>query len=142
MLDVTIVIPMTAHAAKWQRAPRVDDVYEVLWPEVRDRLPLFPGEVAREVQAEIESALDSKASTLVFVTRSEMVGLRAQRMVAEGAPIRVMFRFPGSSHPDATIGPDGEVDTWPDGLFSEDYEEVKAMRRAVADRGKADDRAV
>ena len=53
-------------------------------------------------------------------------------MIAEGRPLDVVIVFPGSTYPTATVGRDGEVDRWPEGLFEEDFEDVRAMRRAQA----------
>ena len=53
-------------------------------------------------------------------------------MIAEGRPLDVVIVFPGSAHPSARVLPSGDVDRWPEGLFEEDFEDVRAMRRAQA----------
>ena len=51
-------------------------------------------------------------------------------LVTDGADIRATVHFPGSAYPPAIVDSTGEVDAWPNGLFSEDFEEVMAIRRA------------
>lgn len=137
MMKVAIMIPMTDKTAR----PHVTEtlrpagwsanVERMEWPETNhEGIPRFPAQIAAEAQAHVEMACDRCYPALVIITRCSMVALRVRRMVAEGAPIEVTIHFPGSAHPPATIAADGEVDTWPEGLFSEDFEEARAIRRA------------
>jgi hypothetical protein len=78
--------------------------------------------------------------TVIVETHSENLLLRIRRRIAESAegidPSLVALywvdeRPEGYSEVERIhIGPDGEVDNWPEGVFSEGYEEIKALRRA------------
>ena len=76
---------------------------------------------------------------MVVETHSEMVLLRARRWVAEGRiPADHVLIYwvhvePGSGSMlrKIRINATGELDSWPDGVFIEDYEEVLAIRRAA-----------
>ena len=147
-MKVAIMIPMDDASASEHRAPTLrprlwgsDVPVWPLWPERYTSkstlcwrevslFPRWPADVANDVQRAIEKALADGREEMVIVTRCEMVVLCAQRMMIEGVPIEMTIHFPGSDHPAATFGPDGEVNAWPAGLFSEDFEEVKAIRRA------------
>ena len=80
---------------------------------------------------------------LVVETHSEMVLLRARRWIAEGRlPARHVLVYwihtepgHGSMAEKISIRENGEMETWPDGVFIEDYEEVLAIRRAARKRG-------
>jgi predicted ATPase len=80
---------------------------------------------------------------LVVETHSEMVLLRARRWVAEGRlPAGHVLVYwihtepgHGSMAEKISIRENGEMETWPDGVFIEDYEEVLAIRRAARKRG-------
>ena len=76
---------------------------------------------------------------LVVETHSEMVLLRARRWIAEGRlpaeNVRVYWIQAepgrGSILRKINIDKSGDMDSWPDGVFIEDYEEILAIRRAV-----------
>ena len=147
-MKVAIMIPMDDVSARNAEHLRPDGWPQTrtartwpVWPEWlhnestpnvwrRSDVPRWPADVAGDVQRWIGDMLALKRTHMAIVTRCEMVVLRTRRMMIEGAPIEVTIHFPGSDHPTATIGPNGEVDAWPAGLFSEDFEEVKAIRRA------------
>ena len=84
------------------------------------------------------------ARPLIVETHSEMVLLRARRWIAEGrlpaAHVLVYWIHaePGQGSTVEKIGirENGEMETWPDGVFIEDYEEVLAIQRAA--RGKVE----
>ena len=86
---------------------------------------------------------DSVRRPLVVETHSEMVLLRARRWVAEGRlPSRHVLVYwihaepgHGSVAEKISIRENGEMDTWPDGVFIEDYEEILAIRRAARRQG-------
>lgn len=59
-------------------------------------------------------------------------GCTQQMMIAEGRPLDVVIVFPGSAHPSARVLPSGDVDRWPESLFGEDFEDVRARWRAQA----------
>ena len=79
---------------------------------------------------------------LIVETHSEMILLRARRWVAEGRlPAGHVLVYwvhtepgHGSLLEKMRIRENGEMETWPDGVFIEDYEEILAIRRAA--RGK------
>jgi hypothetical protein len=75
-------------------------------------------------------------------THSENFVLRVRRRIAEGAldAARVALYWVDDTPDGATIRAiridgTGDVDFWPEGVFSEAYDEVKAIRRAVRLRG-------
>ena len=83
---------------------------------------------------------------LVVETHSEMVLLRARRWIAEGRlsaeNILVYWVHTdpgrGSILQKIRISESGEMDSWPDGVFIEDYEEILAIRRAARQKVKTD----
>ena len=76
---------------------------------------------------------------LIVETHSEMILLRARRWVAEGrlAASDVLVYWVhtepgrGSMVDKIRIRRNGEMETWPDGAFTENYEEILAIRRAA-----------
>ena len=86
--------------------------------------------------------LPGPARPLIVETHSEMVLLRARRWVAEGllpaGNVRIYWIHtePGHGSRLEKIGihENGEMETWPDGVFIEDYEEILAIRRAARRR--------
>ncbi|MCP4700115.1 MAG: AAA family ATPase [Gammaproteobacteria bacterium] len=84
---------------------------------------------------------------VVVETHSENLLLRVRRRIAEGLnPALVALYFVqeqadgGSIVKPIEILPDGSVDWWPKGIFTEGYEEAKALdraRRRSAERNKA-----
>ena len=138
-MKLAILIPMDYHAARAADSLGVPGWIvqtRAIWPELYSNHPMLPADIAVELQERIEGWIRHKHDCAVIVTRSEYAVLRVQRMVAEGAALDVTIHFPGSTHPMATVGPNGEVDTWPVGLFAEDFEEVRAMRRAAEQRAR------
>ena len=87
--------------------------------------------------------LAGPARPLIVETHSEMVLLRARRWIAEGRlPADDVLVYwvhtepgRGSCLQKIRIGESGDMDSWPDGVFIEDYEEILAIRRAVRQRG-------
>ncbi len=135
------VLPVAAAALSARRAGPGADVIEHPEAELH---PAAHAEVA-------ELLLDNLAGPtrpLIVETHSEMVLLRARRWVAEGrlpaghVVVYWIHAEPGHGTLLEKIGirENGEMETWPDGAFTEDYEEVLAIRRAA--RGKAPDTAV
>jgi len=91
----------------------------------------------------LETAKQRRGAVLVE-THSENILLRVRRRIAEGEkgidPDLVSLYWV-DERPEGysvvqriNIDKDGEVDTWPSGVFSEGYEEVKALRRAARAR--------
>lgn len=78
----------------------------------------------------------ARRGTTIVETHSEGLLLRIRRRIAEGAdPALVALYFvddapDGSTLRKIPIEANGEVGWWPDGVFLESFEEVKALRRA------------
>ncbi|HID30429.1 MAG TPA: DUF3696 domain-containing protein, partial [Desulfobacterales bacterium] len=75
---------------------------------------------------------------ILVETHSENLLLRLRRRIAEGADPNLVSIYWIEDLDDGSsivrrirILPNGEVDFWPEGIFSESYQEVRAMRRAV-----------
>ena len=88
------------------------------------------------------SAVLADRGTLVVETHSESLVLRVRRRIAEGklAPEHVALVYAedtgeGSSLRPIPLRPDGSVEWWPEGVFSESFVEVKAISRAQRARG-------
>lgn len=138
-MEVAIMIPMDDHHAK-DHVVRVlrpsgwaeNDYRLVSWPELSRDVPLFPAQVAMEVQAEVENDTAAGHPRLTIVTRSEIVVLRIRRMIAEGAALTAaVYCVSASGQERHGIAANGEVESWPDGLFSEAFREVTAICRAM-----------
>jgi hypothetical protein len=86
------------------------------------------------------SSVERSEGSLVVETHSESIVLRVRRRIAEGLdPARVAIfyvedRGDGSQIREIGLRQDGEVAWWPEGVFSEAYEESKAIRRAQRQR--------
>jgi hypothetical protein len=75
---------------------------------------------------------------ILVETHSENLLLRLRRRIAEGADPKLVSLYWVEDLDDGSsivrrihILPNGEVDFWPEGIFSESYQEVRAMRRAT-----------
>lgn len=89
----------------------------------------------------IDAALAAKQGVTVVETHAEGLLLRVRRRIAEGKikPGQVGLYYvddspSGSSLRRIGLREDGEVDWWPEGVFLESFEEVKALRRAQRGR--------
>lgn len=86
--------------------------------------------------------LAGPARPLIVETHSEMILLRARRWVAERRlPADHVLVYWVHTEPERGsllekigIRDNGEMETWPDGVFIEDYEEILAIRRAARDQ--------
>jgi hypothetical protein len=82
--------------------------------------------------------INEEKSNWILETHSEVFVLRIRRMIAEkklDANDAIIYLVddeerPGSVLKKITINELGEVSTWPSGIFSEDYEEVVAIKKA------------
>ncbi len=89
------------------------------------------------------SAVAGGGGNVVVETHSESLVLRVRRRVAEGlSPDQVALVYvedtgEGSSLRPIPLRPNGEVEWWPEGVFSESFVEVKAIRRAQRAHAKA-----
>ena len=87
--------------------------------------------------------LAGPARPMIVETHSEMVLLRARRWIAEGRlPAENVLVYwvhtepgRGSILQKIKIGASGEMESWPDGVFVEDYDEILAIRRAARPQG-------
>lgn len=88
------------------------------------------------------SAVSEGRGSIIAETHSESLILRVRRRVAEGlSPERVAIIYvedngDGSRLRRIALSPDGETDWWPEGVFSESFVEVKAIRRAQRARAE------
>ncbi len=129
------VLPVVVMALSARQAGPGVDVIE--HPEAE----LHPAAHANIAELLIKN-LAGPARPLVVETHSEMILLRARRWIAEGRlPAEHVLVYwvhtePGHGSLLEKIGirDNGEMETWPDGVFIEDYEEILAIRRAA--RGK------
>lgn len=82
------------------------------------------------------SAISNSQGSMVVETHSEALVLRIRRRIAEGlSPDLVRILYVADSTDGSQLRPiqlrsNGEVDWWPEGVFSEAFVEVKAIRRA------------
>ncbi len=91
------------------------------------------------------SAAQRSDTRFIVETHSETFLLRVRRRVAEGIvdPNILAVYFLENSKGIATVRPiniaaDGSIDYWPTGIFSEDYEEARALAKAQSQRPNAD----
>ncbi len=85
----------------------------------------------------LETAKQGKTQVIVE-THSENLLLRVRRRIAEGLDPALVALYFVLEQPDGCsivkpieILPDGSVDWWPEGVFTEGYEELKALNRAA-----------
>ena len=130
------VLPVVVTALTARRAGAGVDVIE--HPEAE----LHPAAHADIAELLMEN-LAGPTRPLIVETHSEMVLLRARRWVAEGRlPAGHVLVYwihaeagHGSTAEKISIRENGEMETWPDGVFIEDYEEILAIRRAARKQG-------
>ena len=130
------VLPVVATALSARRAGPGADIIEHPEAELH---PAAHAEVAELLLAN----LAGPSRPLIVETHSEMVLLRARRWVAEGrlptghVLVYWIHADPvyGSTLEKIRIRENGELETWPDGVFIEDYEEILAIRRAARGKG-------
>ena len=130
------VLPVVVTALTARRAGSGIDIIE--HPEAE----LHPASHA-DIAELLLANLAGPARPLIVETHSEMILLRARRWVAEGRlPAGHVLVYwvhtepgRGSTLEKIRIREDGEMEKWPEGVFTENYEEVLAILRAA--RGKA-----
>ena len=126
------ILPVVATALTARKAGPGVDVIE--HPEAE----LHPAAHADIAELLLDN-LAGPARPLVVETHSEMMLLRARRWIAEGRlPAENVLVYwvhtepgRGSILRKIKIDESGEMDSWPDGVFIEDYEEILAIRRAA-----------
>ena len=132
------VLPVVVTALSARRAGSGVDIIE--HPEAE----LHPAAHADIAELLLEN-LAGPARPLIVETHSEMILLRARRWVAEGRlPAGNVLVYwihaepaRGSVLEKIRIRENGEMETWPDGVFIEDYEEILAIRRSARGKVKA-----
>ena len=125
------VLPVAVTALSARNAGSGVDIVE--HPEAE----LHPAAHAHVAELLLDN-LAGPARPMIIETHSEMVLLRARRWIAEGklpaANVLVYWIEAepgrGSTLGKITIDERGEMDSWPEGVFIEDYEEILAIRRA------------
>ena len=130
------VLPIVVTALSARGAGPGADVIEHPEAELH---PAAHADVAELLLANLAGA----ARPLIVETHSEMVLLRARRWVAEGRlPAGHVLVYwihadpaRGSVLEKIGIRDNGEMETWPEGVFIEDYEEILAIRRAARGKG-------
>ncbi len=126
------VLPVVVTALSARRAGPGVDIIE--HPEAE----LHPAAHADIAELLLDN-LAGSARPLIVETHSEMILLRARRWIAEGRlPAGHVLVYwvhtepgRGSLLEKIRIRENGEMETWPDGVFIEDYEEILAIRRAA-----------
>ena len=130
------VLPVAVTALSARQAGPGADVIE--HPEAE----LHPAAHA-EVAELLLKNLAGRARPLIVETHSEMVLLRARRWVAEGrlpaGHVLVYWIHADPAHGSTLtkigVRENGEMETWPEGVFIENYEEILAIRRAARGKG-------
>ena len=132
------VLPVAVTALSARRLGSGVDIIE--HPEAE----LHPAAHAEIAELLLEN-LTGPERPLIVETHSEMILLRARRWVAEGrlqaghVLVYWVHAEPGrgSILEKIRIREDGEMETWPDGVFIENYEEILSIRRAARRKVKA-----
>ena len=130
------VLPVVVTALSAHRAGSGVDIIE--HPEAE----LHPAAHADIAELLLEN-LAGPSRPLIVETHSEMILLRARRWIAEGRlPAGHVLVYwvhtepgRGSMLEKIRIRENGEMETWPDGVFIEGYEEILAIRRAARGKG-------
>lgn len=125
------ILPIVAKAFSSDSGNSLDIIEH---PE-SDLHPSAHGEVADLMM----KSLSNHHRSLIIETHSEMMLLRIRRWVIEkklkSSEVVIYWVQPeslgGSTIKKITINKRGELSSWPEGVFTEDYEEVLAIRRAL-----------
>ena len=126
------VLPVAVAALTARRAGHGVDVIEHPEAELH---PAAHADIAELLLANLAGS----ARPMIVETHSEMVLLRARRWIAEGRlPADNVLVYwvhtepgRGSTLRKIRISESGEMESWPDGVFVEDYDEILAIRRAA-----------
>lgn len=145
------------HVGIWQSGRGLSHVLPVVVTALTARKAGSGVDVIEHPEAELHPAahadiaelllknLVGPSRPLIVETHSEMILLRARRWVAEERlPAEHVLVYwvhaepgHGSMLEKIKIRENGEMETWPDGVFIEDYEEMLAIRRAARRKVKA-----
>jgi Protein of unknown function (DUF3696) len=138
---VAQVLPVFVQRALDVLIPPKEPVLEIM---EQPELHLHPAAHGGLADLYLTAALRGNIRFLIE-THSETLLLRIRRRIAEGLidPEQVALYFVDHEQGRATarrinIGHDGGLDYWPDGVFSEDYEEARALASAQLNSGVQD----
>jgi predicted ATPase len=138
---VAQILPVLLRRAQDELDPPTADVLEIV---EEPELNLHPSAQSPLADLYIAAAERTRVRFLIE-THSETFLLRLRRRIAERRldPEMLALYFVDSTGETATvrrINVDelGRVDYWPQGIFTEDFEEVRAMAEAQGDRVDAD----
>jgi hypothetical protein len=140
---VAQVLPIFVQRAADLVAPPADPVLEIIEQPELHLHPAAHGALADLYLTALERQPDVR---FLVETHSETFLLRLRRRIAEGLdPDTVAVYFVEHGSAAATVRPikvdaDGNLDYWPAGVFSEDYEEARALANAQLMRREADAR--
>jgi hypothetical protein len=130
-----LLLPIVVQQLSHRYIPRTDSSFLDLIEE--PELHLHPAAHAPLADLFLQTA-NSGQGQVVIETHSENLLLRLRRRIAEGADPDLValywiedFDDGSSSVQRINILPNGEVDYWPEGVFSETYQEVRALSRAA-----------
>lgn len=135
------VLPILVRRAQDEIDPPQHDVLEII---EEPELHLHPAAQADLAELFIQ-AVDRTRVRFLIETHSETFLLRLRRRVAEGRldPARLALYFVHRNGDTSTVDriqvdDYGNVDHWPAGIFSEDFEETAAMAAAQLEREDSD----
>lgn len=139
---VAQVLPVFVQRAKDALEPPGRQTLEII---EQPELHLHPAAHGPLAQLYAHAVMTSSRVGFLIETHSETFLLRLRRLVAEGRldPDLLAVYFVEHSDGAATarrinVDADGNVDYWPAGVFSEDYEETRALARAQLAKENAD----
>ncbi|MCP9965458.1 AAA family ATPase [Actinomadura madurae] len=141
---VAQVLPILIQRAQDELSPPRGDVLEII---EEPELHMHPSAQAGLADLYIQAARSSDRIRFMIETHSETFLLRLRRRIAEGTlPADRLGLYFVDGDGDAStvrrINVDalGNVDYWPEGIFAENFEEVRAMAVAQEDRQGTDAR--
>lgn len=130
-----LLLPVVVQQLSHRYIPRTDSPFLDLIEE--PELHLHPAAHAPLADLFLQTAKSGQGQ-VVIETHSENLLLRLRRRIAEGADPNLVALYwiedlddGSSSVQRINILPNGEVDYWPEGVFSETYQEVRALSRAA-----------
>jgi Protein of unknown function (DUF3696) len=136
---VAQVLPILVQRAIDVHNPPARPVLEIV---EQPELHLHPAGHADLADVYLDTARHTSTRFLIE-THSETLLLRLRRRIAEGVdPSTVAVYFVGQGEEGATarriwLDEDGNLDYWPEGVFTEDYDETRALARAQWERRDA-----
>lgn len=134
-------LPIVTHTLN-----KEDDTLHII---EQPELHLHPAAHGAIAQLMVESVKETPKSRFLVETHSENFILRLRRLVAEGTLsiddlaiywVEYDEEKEASTLKEIVVDEMGEVDFWPEGIFSEGFEEVKAIGRAQYERQNKEDK--